>query len=390
MRATVGPGEIIIRDKDKQAELEASGQTEDVAALNRDPDKAYEITKDKHVEIEYYLSDTSVKAALEAGKSTVEIVIDALGRMANDGKLTPEDYDTARKLAKYKDDPNVIAQLNACGQRQGFNQFNPLDWLITPAHAQAPCMISTAEGTFPISAIGAATCRATFAAMTSTAGLVGAAAGAILLASTSSAGGGKIDETHKLDDGTIVHLTGNGSDLKRTATMSMSDGSKAILEFKLDPTTGQLILSDGTLNGKPMARPSLQNVIYSMQSGGVKNVVLSESAGGSGSSNGSASAGSAGAAAGAPDPDDEPRRVTNPKHHQNAESPEPKNADELYRNSIVDRNGVRWAKDSDGVIHRFSKPSNGESHWNGSTVGRDPIKQQNIPNEIKKALGYRG
>ncbi|WP_374883597.1 hemagglutinin repeat-containing protein, partial [Brucella rhizosphaerae] len=173
VRATVGPGEIIIRDKDKQAELEASGQTEDLAALNRDPDMAYEITKDKHVEIDYYLSDTSVKAALEAGKSTVEIVIDALGRMANDGKLTPQDYDTARRLAKYKDDPNVIAQLNACGQRQGFNQFSPLDWLITPAHAQAPCMISTTEGTFPISVIGAETCRTAFAVMTGTAGLMG-------------------------------------------------------------------------------------------------------------------------------------------------------------------------------------------------------------------------
>ncbi|MNF17487.1 hypothetical protein D3C80_2210200 [compost metagenome] len=46
MRTTVGPGEIIIRDKDKQAELEASEQTEDLASLNRDPDKAYEITKD--------------------------------------------------------------------------------------------------------------------------------------------------------------------------------------------------------------------------------------------------------------------------------------------------------------------------------------------------------
>ena len=86
--------------------------------MNRDPDKAYEITEDKHVEIKYYLSDTSVKAALEAGKSTVYIVIDALGRMANDGKLTPQVYDTARRLGKYKDDPNVIAQLEVQALRQ--------------------------------------------------------------------------------------------------------------------------------------------------------------------------------------------------------------------------------------------------------------------------------
>jgi hypothetical protein len=91
---------------------------------------------------------------------------------------------------------------------------------------------------------------------------------------------------------------------------------------------------------------------------------------------------------GAEEPSDEPiRRITNPKHHANSSSPEPKNAQELFDRSIVDKNGVRWAKGSDGTIHRFSKPSNGESHWNGSTAGKDPIKPQNIPNDIKKALG---
>ncbi|HWT61679.1 MAG TPA: hypothetical protein VN150_03745 [Ochrobactrum sp.] len=124
MRATVGLGEIIIRDKDKQAELEANRQTEDLAALNRDPDKAYEITKDKHVEIDYYLSDTSVKAALEAGKSVAEIIVDAFGRMANDGKLTSSDYAAAVKLAAYKDDPAVLEQLAICAQRQSSIKLN--------------------------------------------------------------------------------------------------------------------------------------------------------------------------------------------------------------------------------------------------------------------------
>lgn len=31
-------------------------------------------------------------------------------------------------------------------------------------------------------------------------------------------------------------------------------------------------------------------------------------------------------------------------------------------------------KGSDGIIHRFSKPSNGECHWNGSTGGADPAQ----------------
>jgi RHS repeat-associated protein len=89
---------------------------------------------------------------------------------------------------------------------------------------------------------------------------------------------------------------------------------------------------------------------------------------------------------GQPGESDFPERVTNPKHHPNSASPEPTNAQELFDNSIVDNNGVRWAKDTDGTIHRFSKPSNGQSHWNGSTGGTDPIRLEDIPIAIRRAL----
>lgn len=91
-----------------------------------------------------------------------------------------------------------------------------------------------------------------------------------------------------------------------------------------------------------------------------------------------------------PGDEDKPKRVTNPKHHQNSQSPEPKNVDHLYENSVADKSGVRWAKDSDGTVHRFSRPSNGQSHWNGSTGGADPIQPQNIPVEIRRLLGVKG
>jgi len=58
----------------------------------------------------------------------------------------------------------------------------------------------------------------------------------------------------------------------------------------------------------------------------------------------------------------------------------------LFDRSVADKNGVRWAKDSDGTIHLFSRPSNGESHWNGSTGGADPIQLKDIPIEIRRAL----
>jgi RHS repeat-associated protein len=81
-----------------------------------------------------------------------------------------------------------------------------------------------------------------------------------------------------------------------------------------------------------------------------------------------------------------PNRVTNPKHHPNSSSPEPKNVQQLFEKSIPDKSGVRWAKDADGTIHRFSRPSNGESHWNGSTKGASPIRLESIPIEIRRAL----
>ena len=78
------------------------------------------------------------------------------------------------------------------------------------------------------------------------------------------------------------------------------------------------------------------------------------------------------------------RRITNEKHHPNSASPEPKNAQELFDRSLVDKEGVRWARGSDGTIHRFTKPRNGESHWNGSNAGPKPISMNDIPAHIRR------
>lgn len=81
-----------------------------------------------------------------------------------------------------------------------------------------------------------------------------------------------------------------------------------------------------------------------------------------------------------------PRLISNLKHHPNSASPEPSNVQELFEKSIEDGSGVRWAKDPNGAIHRFSRPSNGETHWNGSTVGSDPIRMDDIPIAIRRLL----
>jgi hypothetical protein len=82
----------------------------------------------------------------------------------------------------------------------------------------------------------------------------------------------------------------------------------------------------------------------------------------------------------------QPERMNNPKHHAGSSSPQPDNTQELFDKSIPDGTGVRWAKDDNGIIHRFSRPSNGQSHWNGSTGGNRPIRIDDIPIEIRRVL----
>ncbi|PRD40391.1 hypothetical protein C5748_27270, partial [Phyllobacterium phragmitis] len=140
VRATVGEGEITIRDKDKQAELEAEGRTEDLAALNRDPDKAYEITKDKHVDVEFYFSDTSVKAAIAAGAAVTEIIGGALDHIRE-----PE---LSQAIRNNEIDPaTALQQLRsgACGEQRGDAGFDLWEWIVPTAHA-ADCTLTTLSG----------------------------------------------------------------------------------------------------------------------------------------------------------------------------------------------------------------------------------------------------
>ena len=100
-----------------------------------------------------------------------------------------------------------------------------------------------------------------------------------------------------------------------------------------------------------------------------------------------------GSTTGMPDPDDEdekPELMTNSKHHPNSESPQPSNFKELYKNSVADDKGVRWAMDKQGTLHRFSAPRNNLTHWNGSTAGKDPITLDTIPIQIRRLFKIKG
>ena len=55
-RATIGEGEIVIRDEKKQQEIEKAGKTQELASINRDVTKAQEITKDERAGVKVYAS----------------------------------------------------------------------------------------------------------------------------------------------------------------------------------------------------------------------------------------------------------------------------------------------------------------------------------------------
>ncbi|KAB0571054.1 hypothetical protein [Brucella pituitosa] len=312
VRATVGPGEIIIRDKDKQAELEASGQTEDLAALNRDPDKAYEITKDKHVEIEYYLSDTSVKAAFEVGAEVTQVLGQVLDRMLANGDLSPQERADARKLEPYMNDPKVIAGLRDC-TGHAWSNFSPFSWIVPSAHANAATCTAVASDGAVITVLKSAALNcldilkeagktaATVSANTALRAALGTAGFYFYM--TNEAGGAKVGETFTAVDGSTVNVTGRGDSYSRTVTITTAAGSTIVLNLQ-PGANGQLVLENGTINGQSMNNGMLQDAAATLQSGGITNVVLSQGNSGNSTSKGGATSGSSGAAAGAPDPDD--------------------------------------------------------------------------------------
>ncbi|WP_143181442.1 hemagglutinin repeat-containing protein [Pseudovibrio exalbescens] len=146
-RATVGEGEILIRDEDKQQELEESGATTSLASLNRDVTIAQEITRDEEEYVGVYISDEAVRAAVESievvGRALADVsdeLFETLGKdSANIGQLS------AAKKAGQLSDEAIVRQLAQCGtSQQGFNLLN---WIVSPALAgPASCTVRTNDG----------------------------------------------------------------------------------------------------------------------------------------------------------------------------------------------------------------------------------------------------
>jgi len=122
-RATVGEGEIIIRDKDKQKELEDSGKTQKLANINRDLNLAQEVTKDEETEINLYVSDSSLKVA---GKF-LETLVKA-------GSLSVSKANQLKDVMERLEDVDPTSLSLCTGGGQGFNWH---DVLFSKAYAQS-------------------------------------------------------------------------------------------------------------------------------------------------------------------------------------------------------------------------------------------------------------
>ncbi|MGZ2434687.1 hemagglutinin repeat-containing protein [Rhizobium redzepovicii] len=143
VRATVGSGDIVIRDQEQQEALEHDGtSSRPLDELNRDPDKAYEITKDKHVDLDFYMSSNSLQAVGNGIKEAIEPG-GFIDKYLLDKELTPEEG------ANIKSGLDALANggsLGGCTQQQGFNLF---DLIVTPAYAgdfSTDCTIRQRDG----------------------------------------------------------------------------------------------------------------------------------------------------------------------------------------------------------------------------------------------------
>ncbi|WFU07177.1 hemagglutinin repeat-containing protein (plasmid) [Rhizobium sp. CB3171] len=110
-------GNVTIRNADQQASLEQSGATRPFNQINTDPSQQNVITKDKHIDLEPYVSVQSLQAAANAGQTFVEAIGNALDKMVADLRMSSDDGQAARKILLNLNDEELRAALISCAQQ---------------------------------------------------------------------------------------------------------------------------------------------------------------------------------------------------------------------------------------------------------------------------------
>ncbi|MGV1761855.1 hemagglutinin repeat-containing protein [Rhizobium sp. A22-96] len=228
-------GNITIRNPEQQASLEQSGQTRPVDEINTDPSKQNVITKDKHIDLEPYVSVQSVTAALDAGKTIAQVLGDAFAKMAADGKVSPADAIAAQAILRNVTDPAVLKGLAQCRQQgAGTCVIETRTEIDSTMSGLVEVTITPSLADQILNAI--ATGVAVGKRITGAGGAVGVLFAALFY--PNSAGGyevrQKIDINAPGVPGATAELSGNSDGLGRVLTITTSSGDQT--KFMLLPT----------------------------------------------------------------------------------------------------------------------------------------------------------
>jgi hypothetical protein len=86
-----------------------------------------------------------------------------------------------------------------------------------------------------------------------------------------------------------------------------------------------------------------------------------------------------------------PKYQANPAHNALAPLPnktaEPKDAEQLYNKSAIHGGGMWYAMSAGGEIYRYSPTNDGTVHFSGMTGGKNGIRLESIPIDVRRTLG---
>ncbi|MBX4948544.1 hypothetical protein HJA95_02795, partial [Rhizobium binae] len=268
VRATVGPGTITIRDEEKQAALEQSAATAPLADLNRDPDKAYEITRDKHVDLDIYVSVQSITAAIDAGKSIADALSDAFAKMAADGKISSEDMQSLNKLQQYANDPEVQKQQAECAKQA----------------SGVICQIKTSESIYgytEVIPLTSDTAKVLAGAWSTAATAI--AVGLVAYFYNTNSGEQFTSKTISLGGGLQGELSGNLDNGYLTLSITYPDKTSAIIKLAVTGTYGRLAVESAYgADGLPLDTDVIGSFVGQINNAGKGVLIVYNQGSGSG------------------------------------------------------------------------------------------------------------
>ncbi|MGH1351159.1 MAG: hemagglutinin repeat-containing protein [Methyloligellaceae bacterium] len=134
-RATVGAGNIEIRNTDAQARLVSTGKTKRLASLNRDLDKAQEITRDDRSYVGVYYDKGTIRDSAAFFKKAKNYIADVF---SGDDPATVQKRKNAEELLERAKKGEIqLTSLSDCNSGGGSTQSWLHRVLFTPAYANS-------------------------------------------------------------------------------------------------------------------------------------------------------------------------------------------------------------------------------------------------------------